>query len=156
MAGAELHRLGFEFPPQGGHRIEASLKIFREQMPPPARASGRDFPGYSDWMNALTCALQHHAITDGADASERAQQEFADYRTGRDVPDRGATVASPLRAGAVIASADVARRDRERLACGSLIKYYSRRIMLEHMMFARIREAIGLRGQPPPGPSVRR
>jgi hypothetical protein len=76
---AECHRLGLDFAIEPRIAVDGRLKILRTQMLPAARAGGRTFPGYDEWIGTLTDALRHHAITDGGDASRRAQDEFADY-----------------------------------------------------------------------------
>ena len=74
--GAECRRLGEALQLDPVESTNAALRIFRHQVVPRARETGRTFPGYAAWLSQVTEAVRQHVVTDGGDASDRAQGEF--------------------------------------------------------------------------------
>lgn len=73
---AECRRLGEDDQLDPVALTDAALRIFRNQVMPRARETGRTFPGYAAWMSEVTSAVRRHEVTDAGEASDRAQEEF--------------------------------------------------------------------------------
>ena len=70
---SECHRLGEDFQVDPRLSTDAALQIFRNQVLPRARSSGRTFPAYQAWLNEMTDSVRRHEQSDGGDASDNAQ-----------------------------------------------------------------------------------
>ncbi|UUL83967.1 hypothetical protein [Sphingomonas qomolangmaensis] len=73
---AGCRRLGDDYKVDPVRTIDSGLKMFRENMLPQARNTGRRFPGYSTWMTEVGEAIRRHEETEATDASSAAQAEF--------------------------------------------------------------------------------
>ena len=73
---AECRRLGEDDQLDPVALTSAALLVFRNQVIPRARETGRTFPAYAAWMSEVTNAVRRHEVTDAGEASDRAQDEF--------------------------------------------------------------------------------
>lgn len=111
----ECHRLGEDFQVDPVLSVDAALRVFRNQILPDARDTGRSFPGYNQWLDEVAEAIRRHEVTDAPTASAAAQPEFDLWVSRVDVPRRDAMTRAAIREQTNFAQ--MARNLTKRMRC---------------------------------------